>query len=443
MAIPLDGTGGLFTRLGRLGRILLAVNAHQSDLITAFETEFVEYDSITPPGLRDVVSDTIRFQSSFIANQGNWLPQVVQTVGVQTLLRMVALDKPSEASSVAKAVAEVIRQMKAASEDVKTSTVSVTAAADSNNLGDGTIAVSSVRTADGLPNEMLIPEAARFTVTSSTAAQFAGAVGNLDDVNAPDWPAGSNANTSLPIRTMAEDGILTNGGFETFTIANTPDDWTIEAGVAGTQVLSDAAVFYEGLKSVKFVGNATGARISQAIDDEIEPLTSYAMAVWLRTSGVPAAGVLTLDFTDSSGTVLNDMAGTANTKAVSLPGLTGATWTPVTFVFRTSRIVPAGAKIRIRLSTALSVGTNLNIDRAMIYQMNAPFNGGPLVALFQGATEFPAGDFFTITSANNRGGATENATFQALFDRMFNMRSLGLQLPSDAAPTLPDTLITS
>ena len=48
-----------------------------------------------------------------------------------------------------------------------------------------------------------------------------------------------------------------------------------------------------------------------------------------------------------------------------------------------------------------------------------------------------------MTTANDYGGATNLSTMQWLVDRLFKTRSLGILLPTNAAPTIPDTIITS
>lgn len=445
MTIALVGSGGLFTRLGKIGKILLTVNLHQSALVTAFENLNLQCDGTTPPALRNLAAPFILQQPSILANQGSWLGPLVQSMAQQIILTMVLNDNPSQASSLARAVAEVSRQMIASADSVQLSTVAVTATAGSANVGNGVCVVSDIRPFDGLANEMLIPESARLLVQSSSQAQFTGAVGNLADVNNYTWPAGSGSGSlsPIPVTTIGASPILANGDFETFTVANTPDNWTIEAGIAGTQILEDTTQFYTGLASLKFPGNATAARISQVVDTDLQPLTAYAFVLWAMVDTAPAAGVLTIDLTDASGTVLTDAAGTNNARTQSLTGFTGATWTPIVAAFRTGRTVPTGAKLRIRLSTALSTGKNLWIDRAIITPFAQPYSGGPLVALFQGSTAFPALDYFTVATTNNRGGASNNSTWQAEFDRMFNMRSMGLQLPSSGSPTIADSLITT
>ena len=66
------------------------------------------------------------------------------------------------------------------------------------------------------------------------------------------------------------------------------------------------------------------------------------------------------------------------------------------------------------------------------------------MAVFSGNVNFIENDGWDMTTTNDFGGSSNLATFQWLFDRLFNMRSLGLLLPSTASsPTVADSLITA
>ncbi len=450
MAIDIDA---LFTQLGRCGKLALLVNQHQAALPAALEALITLYDATTPPGLRDVVATLIAYagNGAVVSNQQAWM-SLVQEAARQTVIRTVRADRPSSAGRLGEALAEVVRQMVTQAKTVKRSTTSVAAVAGTNS-GDGVCVVSSKR-GDGLSNELIFPEVVRVECVADSYGggraagregfTYFGQVGNPADVWGYDWPRGSGVATGYTVTSPADETYVLNGDLEDFATADVPDSWTIAVGTAGTHVLKDIVVFYDGAASVKLPGSATLASLTQEPATALSGQTPYAVALWVRTSGVPAAGVLTVDLCDSGGTVTTDTAGTSNSFTQSLPGLTGATWTPISGVFRTGKSVPSGVKLRVRLTTALSGGTDLNIDRVVMTPLLAPYAGGPGLALVGGAAPFAAEDVFTVTSANDRASATYNATFQAFFDRAFGMRSLGTQLPSTAGtPTQLDTLITS
>ena len=464
MAILLDGSGGLFTRLGRIGKIALVVNTHQAALPAALESLYVQYDGLTPgTGLRDVIAEAIALRSPVVADAGRWLP-ILQQAGVNTLLRMVEADAPASAGSVADALAELIRQMEAGSETVERSVTTVTPTVFSGQSGNGQIVTSAVR-GDGLPSELIIAENARLVCEGSSYDGTATAgvepfrfQGELDPADPLDvweyrWPGGSRADTSITaISPDSTENLLANSGFEIFTVANTPDQWVIQTGTAGTEVFSEAVVFFTGAMSVRIAGAATNTALTQQFGDATNgtanvpaSLTPLAVSLWVRVSSVPAAGVLTVELVDGSNVVVNDNEGVANSFTVSLPGLTANTWTPQQRVFRLPKTPPAVLKLRLRLSTALSAGTNLYIDQLCLSPMAEMYPGGPFVSVFAGNVPFAFNDGWIVAATNARGGASFNATFQALFERIFGMSQLGLVLPSvtGGTETLPDTLITA
>lgn len=448
----------LFTKIGRIGHLAYLVNQHSAALPAALESLFVEYDATTPPGYRDAVAPLEAAARGIVAYPGTWLPALVQPA-TDTLLGLVNTDAGATAGSVEDALRELVRQMTIDGESVKRSTVSATASALTGMQGTGQAVVSNVRP-DGLTNELLLPEVGRLACTADsyrdgrTAGNeiftYAGEVGDPADVWAYDWPAGTGVRTGYTAISPDSGSLLANGGFEDFTTANVPDQWVIEVGTAGTNVLQDTSVYYTGTSALQIRGGATQIAVSQTFNDstngtgdEPSALTPYGVSLWLYVDVVPAAGVLTVELVDGSGTVVNDANGTANSFTVSVPGLTGTTWTAKQGVFRLPKAVPSTLKVRLRLSTAMSSGSHLTIDNVTFGELAAPYEGGPLIGVFAGATAFARDDAWTVDASNNRGGASYNATFHALFDRLFGMRALGLQLPSASGPSQADTLITS
>ena len=174
-------------------------------------------------------------------------------------------------------------------------------------------------------------------------------------------------------------------------------------------------------------------------------LTQYAFNMWALADVVPAAGVLTVDLVDGiGGSVINDQAGTANSFTITGSALT-TSFVAKNGVFRTPKILPPVVYLRIRISTAISAGTSVFIDHAALVAMTSLYTGGPVAAIFSGKTSFTKGgtevdaDVFTLTCTNNRAGE-----FQEWFERLFDMTSKGLILPSDTGgtETLDDSLIS-
>ena len=218
----------------------------------------------------------------------------------------------------------------------------------------------------------------------------------------------------------------------------------------GTPVITHATTT-QGI-DLSFIGKALefdsdGAQLT-AINCPVslQPLTQYAVNVWMMADVVPAAGVVTIDLVDGiGGSVINDQQGAANSFTVTCSALT-TSFVAKNGVFRTPKALPAVVYLRIRISTAVSAGSSIFFDQAAMAKMDALYDGGPEAKIFSGKTSFRKGsasgqilpDYFILTVTNDRAGE-----FQEWFDRNLLMREKGLLLPSNAAgaETQADTLI--
>jgi hypothetical protein len=244
--------------------------------------------------------------------------------------------------------------------------------------------------------------------------------------------------------------LLTNGDFESWDTSSPVElnNWDLTTGTWGTDIQRNSSSPFRGTYDLQFTAG-TGVNtalvqefgVSTGTNVDPRPLTSYAVNFWAKRSGSVSGGVLTVELIDGSGTVINDQQGVANSFTQTLSALT-TSYAAVNGVFRLPQVLPATIKLRLRISTALT-GANVLIDDICFTPLVAAYTGGPGLAVFSGVTPFVAGDTWTAAITNNRGGASYLATFQALFDRMFAMRDKGILLPSNASPTIADTLITA
>lgn len=460
MTILLTGAGGLFTRLGKIGKVADRMRVYQgTTLPTNISEVMAQYDT-----LRTAVGDV---PAADIASRSA-VSQIMQTLTADaqnTLLSMVLADKPSVSATPAAALQELINQMRTAVASVKTCAITATAAAFSTpvaNAGNGVMVVSTKR-GDGLVQENTIPEVCY--VTCTTDNQTGGAtlgqetfsyVGEplVTDVWSDQYPNGSGQTTPLTaidasVYQSATGNLLNNGDMESFT-SNLPAGWAALVGVAGTDYLKSTAQVFDGAASLQYAGGATLTSLTQQFNAAggttaaLQPDTVYVLNFWSKVDVVPAAGVLTVDLVDATPTTINDDQAVANTQAFTLSGFT-TSFVAKSVVFRTPRSLPSTVKLRVRISTALSGGSNLFIDRMALTPASVLYPGGPVAAIFSGQTtaKFIAGDGFVLTTTNDYGGASNLSTFQQLFERLFGMRALGLLLPSNGAPTIADTLIST
>lgn len=464
MAVTLIGTGGLFTILGKMGKLAHDVQSFQA---TTLLTDVNAVPTAFNGTLFEDVIGSFSAQRFSVVTAAGGQAGILQSTAATLVNRMINADTAlTSATDIYLSLVELIRQMKVSADSVNDCVVSASAAAISvpTVTGNGAIVLSTKR-GDGLVEQNLFAEVAPLKcVRDNQLGGTSGSEGFLftgdqlqSDVWAYDWPQGSGGTTQI----TAVDGSLNNGpsrlyngGFDLFgtTTANTPDGWIKVAGTAGTDFKQNTSTYYDDeASSLEFVGGGTAPNLTQLFNAassvtgttrNVVPLTQYALNFWVKASVVPAAGVLTVDLIDGSNTVIADDQGTNNTFAVTLSGIS-TSFVAKNTTFRLPRVLPSSIKIRIRASTGISAGTSIYIDRMSLAPMTALYVGGPQVAIFSGSTAFVIPDGWLITCANDRGGSTYGTAFQCFFDRMFGMRQMGLLLPyaTGGGETISDSLL--
>lgn len=458
--------GGIFRRIGRIGAVLNGINAFRgtADLsgasiisvgvgVNNIRDQFLSTNSQLIDGLYSA-RDGYRGVHGSLANYLKTLAANVVITMADDDVRLVTKDLPT-------ALKELIRQMIASSDSVDRPTVSVTVTAGSANTGTGVVA-ASVTNPNG--TQMAYPFNETVDVTCTGDAQSSTATSGSEPFSARgdnaqsdelmwDWEKGSACSTSVNAVNANEDvgtNYLVNSSFEDYTVANTPDSWTVLVGTVGTHILAaGAGSGYAGATSpngLKFTGDGSNltsivqpfaaATTASGSTKTLLPSTVYAMNVWLKKSGAGLlAGVLDIDLVDSSNATINDAAGTANRKQVTLSGLT-TSYAATNAFFRTPAVLPSTVKLRVRLSTAATNTESVFIDHLSLTPATRLYAGGPFIACFSGATAFVIGDTFAVAVSNDYGGE-----FQRLFQRLFNMRALGLQIPDAVSETIVDSLV--
>lgn len=448
MAITLTGTGGLFTRLGKLGHALNTINTARGTTIADEVIDAVETaDADNDPAIRQALANLLPALTNSQAALGG-TASVIRQAAVSLLVRMVDADNPLPEQSEAAALDELIRQVIAADSYVAANTISATGTQTSLD-GDGKL-VLSTKDVRGRPLENLIAEDLECRCLGGTAGsesiEIRGEAAIADRLH---WlyPAGSGARRTITLVDPAgTSNLLTNGSFETFE-SSAATGWTADVGGWGTRWVEETSTVYAGDKAVELVGDgATLSQISQDITSKLAALTQYAFCMWLRRDGSAAgAGTLVVDLYDGSN-VINDAAGTANSFSVDLTALT-TSFVPYVGVFRTPTTLPGTVKLRMRLSTAITNSRSVYLDHAGLTRM-VPVSANnpavtPYVAGFSGASNFTVDDqtgggdgsrVFKITTANNLAGK-----WQFLFHKLFNMGTR--TLPTSGDSEISDALI--
>lgn len=460
MAFVYDGTDGLFTRLGKLVKMMDAIRTHQANLKTLFADVQSTY-STTDRYMIDLLSGNLENR---IEEAGAILLDV-RSAAEKTLIEMTFAEASTSTTnamrekSVQDALVWLIRQMDADSEDVDGTTVSKSAlSVGGSNNGNGTflylfeapnILLGSTADWPNIRTELIearcIQDAQDGSISrGSEIFQIRGqpSYPNLDYR----FPAGSGTLISIASLTAAVDGgsrganCLTNSDFEDQT-SNVPDNWTVSSGTAGTDFLTEttAANVYRGSKAIKLAVTGATMKIRQQLGSgtgslgRIAPDRPYVIAFSAKKDA-SATGVIRVSVQDASGNIIDsgNFLNSQNLSAISTSyGIHSAT-------LRSPRIIPDEIYIVVETTTAIATAAAY-IDEVIVAEMTPIAPGGQALAIIAGSSNWNVDDNARYSFTNGDEGK-----FVAAFDRLFDMYRRGLSLPQDysAGETILDSLTT-
>jgi hypothetical protein len=475
MTVSLTNSGGgIFDRFGAIAGGLADDLALQGAAATARVLSGASWATRgttleTYAALSPAVSRQLDNHWTAIANWRNGeygLFSSLAAIAQAIFTEQVHLDSPLSSYDLTSALTELIRQMTANATTINSSTVSLGSQTDGTPTPTGNpVIIGSLKNRYGLTFQTPFAETLRFQITGDSYATTATArqepLSIKGKTAAPSfydytWPSGSGASGTLAL----VDAQLDNSGgnclygsdFETFTTANTPDDFNIAVGVAGTDIFAaSTAGAYTGSNGLKFVGDGvTLPAVTQEFNKahsttangggtpyQLKPLTPYALNCWLKGGDSLAAGVFELALVDGSGTVIADANSVNNLTTLTLSGnVTAAGWTNFNTVFRTPATIAANAKLRVRTSTALASGKILYLDDLAMAEMTQLYKGGPYFAAFAGSTKVVTGDKWTLAVSSTMG------TMAAWLERLFGLNARELIVPNtSSSPTIGDALV--
>lgn len=439
----------VFAPLNTLRDTLKTLHAQDDAAATAIADAITAFDGYVAEAAPLVASAKSISQAQWAAAKQAFIP-----ASQAILIRLVTDALPSTRRDVPSCVAALIAQMAADVDSIQRPVVSVTPSAGGSNSGNGTV-LATILGHDGVQRSNVFAEAGKLTCVQDS--QTGGAVAGAEQfgyVGAPAiadlfdsaWPGGSGSAVQMTSVNSLTTGInlLTNSSWESFT-SPTWANWSVGTGAVGTHLASNTSQYYRGSKSILFTGD--GSTLPSLTQDfgssagtpsNLSPLTSYGVALRLRTDSAPATGVLRVELVDGSNTVTTDAAGTNNRMSVTCSTLT-TDWSTSSAVFRAPRVLPATLRLRVYFSTALENAKTVYIDDLCLVPMTQLYIGGPLVAVFSGSSKWIKDDMHTITVANNHATRDYAATLQMFADRVFNMRASGLQFPDALSPTIEDS----
>lgn len=465
-----NAVGNYFNRIGKLGLLAKQLRSYQLSQETNMTdtTNGVVAQLNAESDVQAIMGDNwISILSATDAAIGSTMQQLATAIANRQVYR----DNPQFGQTLTTAITlsslqEIIRQMLEEGATVLAATVSASVTLVNgqhfNGFSNGLVSLMVKRPLDGKTLENLFAET--FKVTCSSDSYTGGATagneplsvtgaGAETDVFAFDWPQGSGAsNTINAIDGNVDVGsgnLLTNSGFETFTVANTPDSWVLAAGVAGTAFFQETTLIYDGLSALRIQGDGTTKyqwrqqfNASTGTSGILGPLTPYSVCLFLRRDSIASVnGVLQVDLVDQNYNIIQDENGVNNSFTVDLTQLTQF-YAGYVGQYRTPRVLPTSQYLQFTLTTPYDNNRSFYMDKVSFGQMTQFYLNGPFLACHAGSVPFQQGDFAEVATTNSRGAGGVLDTFQTLFWRLYpDAQNNELLLPSSPTPTISDTLI--
>lgn len=464
----------LFRRLGRLAGLLKAVAGHQqASLAGGIGDLAAEFTALPGPvaALSRAVLVPAAGPGQVLANVN--LEILVVDAARRTLLETLRADQPNEAWDVPKAVAEVIRQMKAAGQTVPACAIAYSLSSSplfanpgEVNAGDGEVLVG-LRQPNYVASDNVFAEQLRLSVTDDAdlfnESWVARGGVTASGLWSYDWPLGSGAVSTLTTCDPAGepgdgDGqtILADGSFEEWIDASTLESWTdtncARSSAAGTAYNEFSGETRYSVSLVGTGGSPGVASLYQVLDtDFIKGSTAYGISFRCRLSAAAnfttfTAATIRAQLEDANaGTVLADVGGN-NLRVEKVFSAHSETWFHVSGVWVTPRRLPAAVRLKIsteaiNIVAAGGFATLGYVDHVALFALKYHYPGGPALGIVAGNRPWREGDSLEVTVTNDRAGALFGYTWQSVFDRFFGNRPNFLYLPTSASPTVGDFLI--
>ncbi|MBL9080844.1 MAG: hypothetical protein JNK76_03510 [Planctomycetales bacterium] len=445
-----SGAQGLFNRLGALGAILDQFDTLRGTTFPGLVESVLElYDGsgVDVRALPRAINP-----EALAAWRGGLGTNVLRSIAEATLIKAVDDDVSLPRRTFDYAWPELVKQLAAGGYYVAPNTVGASVT-QTGLTGNGNVVVST-KTGAGVDMQTLLAETLRITVQSAGTAgseqlRIEGEQAVADRLSHL-WPAGSGASRAFTsLSPTSANNKITNGSFDTFTVTNTPDNWTLAAGTdVGVDVFEEGStVFHAGGKALRLLhdGSTLLKLTSADLRSRLVAKQPYAVNLWCRNSTNPAAGVAQIDLWDGS-SIINDEAGTANSFTINLTTL-GTSYVPKSGVFRLPEPLPAAVYLRLHTTTAGSNTHSTYFDSLSLDAMQQARSGElgltPWIKVFSGSTGWSLDDgapegssVFKIVTTNNWAGA-----WLLLLERLFQLSEAGLFPPTSGSSEISESLI--
>jgi len=224
---------------------------------------------------------------------------------------------------------------------------------------------------------------------------------------------GLGGSNQINVMNSAGTALVPNGTFDSWTTAG-PSSWTLESGVLDTDFEEDTAALRE-TSGLKILTSATVELTQTISENSLTRYRGYALVVMVKKSGT--TGIV----------FVNLLEGAAPQAAVEVDMSTAAAgWNVVSDIFQ----VPAqiDEDWTIQVITGGTFNGTPTVDDVMIVPLT--YVGGVGLVLLNVDEKIIVEDEVSFTLSNDNAGK-----FQTFFRKAY-----GVQMPTDAAPTIADSL---
>lgn len=445
----------LFTELGHLGGLVNNLNTYVGTTVPGKISQIVtDFAGTFPQVVDGIFTNLGAFQSSPSA-----MISQLQGYFQNAITTEIDAEAPLSSKTLPAALQQLITEMIAGGFFFAPATVSSAVTAGGSNNGNGAICIglkaNSGRQLDLVFNETILGTVSGDAQSGSATLNqelitFAGQIAAPSSLNFA-YPLGSGVSNTVTCVTAnvyngnGNNNYLFDGDFEQAWVGSVPPGWHVTVGAGQISRSTTAGTFYDGVASLQITGDSSTLTAFQTqfkvdfpgdtVPVGILPATQYCFNMWLKVSSVPAAGVLEVALVNGSGTILQDIQGVNSSVTFALTGAT-TSFQAFNGMLRTPRVMPSQVFLRIRLSTALSTGSNLFLDRVSLCQPTSLYASGPRLAAFSGNVPFIISDTESVAVNNNYANA-----WQILMDRMVNLKQLGLLFPTAGSTAINPALI--
>ena len=245
--------------------------------------------------------------------------------------------------------------------------------------------------------------------------------------------------------TVAESGTTPNLT-HTITFTGVAGDVTALTSVShltgGTPVITHGTTTAgnaSAWRGVSLEFDSDGSQLTQILQPvTLEYDRVYFFSMRLIRAGAVSSGNMTVDLVAGiDGSVTVDDSGTQNSVSFSAASIGTGSHSTVTRSFRLARQYAQPVYLRIRITSAITNTASIYIDDVVLVEGTELYPGGPIVAAVAGRVPPKNDDSWTIAVTNTRAGLLHD-----WLDRFFDLRGRDMLFPTNASPTIPDSVMT-